>query len=160
MKEVDLDQLQQFVMDPAGPSDGPKIRPFRYVRPALTRGRQRGVCLLGRTDIMLGAVQIFESGGEHVRHAHVNMDGFWLVLKGVARFNFDNEVIDLQPMEGLIVPRGVAYWFETIGDEPLEILQVDSIHPKLPRELEYDPADEELMQGELRGSALFDAGRS
>jgi hypothetical protein len=32
---------------------------------------------------------------------------------------------ELGPNEGVLIPRGVKYWFERTGDEPLEILQVE-----------------------------------
>jgi mannose-6-phosphate isomerase-like protein (cupin superfamily) len=73
------------------------------------------------------------------------LDGFWFVLKGKVRFHFNDSVVDVEPMGGLIVPRDVHYWFESTGDEPLELLQVDAIHPHLPNKINFSPEDEQLM---------------
>jgi len=49
-----------------------------------------------------------------------------MVLKGKVRFHGDEGVVigDFGPLEGVLVPRRTRYWFESIGDEELEMLQV------------------------------------
>jgi mannose-6-phosphate isomerase-like protein (cupin superfamily) len=83
---------------------------------------------LGKTDIAFMKVQIFKEGGEVSLHSHTYSDGFWTVLSGRARFytTDDQLVAELGPMEGIVVPRGFPYWFEKVGDEPLEILQFEA----------------------------------
>ena len=48
-------------------------------------------------------------------------------MSGKVRFYSDETTVagELGPMEGILIPRGVKYWFESVGDEPLEILQLE-----------------------------------
>ena len=59
---------------------------------------------------------------------HPNLDGFWFVLKGQASFytTGDELVAALDQFQGILVPRGYPYWFESTGKENLEILQVEA----------------------------------
>jgi mannose-6-phosphate isomerase-like protein (cupin superfamily) len=64
-------------------------------------------------------------GGENNMHSHPATDGFWWVVRGKARFYDENdEPMELGPEQGIFVPRGVPYWFEKGGDEPLHLLRV------------------------------------
>ena len=51
------------------------------------------------------------------------------MIKGKARFYGEGDIIigELAPLEGINIPPGFPYWFESVGDETLEILQVESI---------------------------------
>ena len=57
-----------------------------------------------------------------------------MILKGRARFYGDGNTVlgDFGPYEGILVPRGFKYWFESSGDEDLEILQVEAFDIALP----------------------------
>lgn len=81
-----------------------------------------------RTDIMIGQVQVMRHGGESRLHSHAHLDGLWMVLGGRVRFygEGDRLLADLGKHEGILVPRGVKYWFESVGDEDLELLQVEA----------------------------------
>lgn len=83
---------------------------------------------LCRTDRMIAAVQTVGEGGETNLHSHPNLDGFWFVLKGRARFYTTDDVPlgEFAAFEGILIPRGFPYWFESSGDEHLVILQVES----------------------------------
>jgi mannose-6-phosphate isomerase-like protein (cupin superfamily) len=61
-------------------------------------------------------------------HSHQHLDGFWLVLSGRARFYTTDDVLlrECGPFEGMLIPRGFPYWFENVGDEELEMLQVEA----------------------------------
>jgi mannose-6-phosphate isomerase-like protein (cupin superfamily) len=100
---------------------------FRYQTPEF-EGTQAKVWL-ARSDIMFAAVKAIREGGENNLHSHTALDGFWFVLKGRARFYGEGDTLlgDLGPQEGIFLPRGTMYWFESAGDELLEILQVESI---------------------------------
>ena len=128
------------------------LQPFSYVRPALQRSKT--VVPLVRSDLLYAAVQIVQSGGEHNLHAHEHLDGFWYVLRGRVRFHDgDGEATELGPGEGMLVPRGCAYWFEMTGDETLEILQVharDGAESELSRF--YDRVDVQPRTESARGS--------
>jgi mannose-6-phosphate isomerase-like protein (cupin superfamily) len=101
---------------------------FAYAKPAgVSAGK--GFVNLGRRDIVRGAVQVVKKhGGENNLHYHTTSASFWMVLKGRVRFyGPGDEVIgEFGPHEGTITPRFARYWFENIGDEDLEILQVSA----------------------------------
>jgi mannose-6-phosphate isomerase-like protein (cupin superfamily) len=101
---------------------------FRYARPDGVNAA-KGRVNLGRSDIVRGVVQIVKKhGGENNLHYHTTSASFWMVLKGRVRFyGPDNVVIgEFGPNEGTITPRYARYWFENIGDEDLELLQVSA----------------------------------
>jgi mannose-6-phosphate isomerase-like protein (cupin superfamily) len=112
--------------------DGFKV--FRYAAPK-SINRDRAYVPLARSDIMLAVVQIFRNtGGEPQLHSHAALDGFWFVLKGRARFYGDNDVVaaELGEHEGIFIPRNTKYWFEPMGSEQLELLQVEAIDKQVP----------------------------
>jgi mannose-6-phosphate isomerase-like protein (cupin superfamily) len=90
----------------------------------LATGKQ--VTSLARTDIAGVKVQVVASGGETNLHSHTGVDGVWFVLSGHARFytTGDEVVAELGPREGIIVPRGTPYWFESTSAENLVLLQM------------------------------------
>lgn len=62
-------------------------------------------------------------------HSHSGNDGFWMVLSGRARFyaEADEPIAELGPRQGVLVPHGTPYWFESASDdEPLEMLHVSA----------------------------------
>jgi mannose-6-phosphate isomerase-like protein (cupin superfamily) len=77
---------------------------------------------------MIAAVQTLSDGGENNLRSHRQLDGFWFVLKGCARFyTTDDEIVaELGPMEGVLIPRNFPYWFESVGDEDLHLLQIET----------------------------------
>src|SRR5919202_113753 len=102
------------------PDDVPAPQVFKYERPPLDRGKI--VQRLARSDIMRANMQVLQEGGENNLHAHPNSDGFWLVLSGRVRFYGEGDVLlaELGQHEGILMPRGFKYWFESVGDEPVE----------------------------------------
>ena len=99
-----------------------------YQRPVLKDGQPKAVKMLARTDRAFFAVQLVREGGENNLHSHAHVDGFWFVLSGRARFytTGDELVKECGPLEGVLVPRGYPYWFESCGEEELEILQFEA----------------------------------
>lgn len=77
-------------------------------------------------------MQVVLHGGETNRHAHTGQDAAWLVLEGRARFygKTDDEVFELEPLEGLFMPDGQDYWFESASDKPLKILRMSARDPR------------------------------
>lgn len=110
----------------------PQARVFKYVRPEM-RTRKTFV-KLARTERMMAYVQVLSSGGENNLHSHGHLDGFWMVLKGRARFygEGDKLLADLGPHEGILLPRNFRYWFESASPEPLELLQVEAADIAMP----------------------------
>ena len=72
------------------------------------------------------SVQYVKVGGDNNLHAHDGIDGFWMILGGSATFygEGDKVVAELGKDESILIPRGTKYWFESSGEEPLEILHV------------------------------------
>jgi mannose-6-phosphate isomerase-like protein (cupin superfamily) len=120
METQDEDLLKRHLAAEASPVT------FSYAKPeGVSAGK--GFVNLGRRDIVRGAVQVVKKhGGENNLHYHTNSASFWMVLKGRARFYGPGDVLigEFGPHEGTITPRYSRYWFENIGDEELEILQV------------------------------------
>ena len=106
----------------------PSARLFKYAKPDTAQSKPRHIVWLARTDRMIANMQVIKSGGENTLHSHRHLDGFWMVLGGRARFYGEGDVLlgDLGKHEGILLPRGVKYWFESAGDEPLELLQVEA----------------------------------
>ncbi len=100
---------------------------FNYEPPTDDAGRT--VMWLARTDMLFADVQILkEGGGETNMHSHPHLDGFWFVLSGRVRFYGEGDKLlgDLGKYQGVMLPRGTKYWFERVGPEPLEILQIEA----------------------------------
>lgn len=101
---------------------------FSYAKPDAVNSA-KGFVALGRKDIVRGAVQIVKkNGGENNLHYHTSSASFWMVLKGRVRFYGPGDVLigEFGPHEGTITPRFSRYWFENVGDEDLELLQVSA----------------------------------
>lgn len=110
-------------------SKKPRVRPpqtFRHSKPADQQGG-KAIVSLAQSDLIRGAVQVVKAGdGDNNMHIHTGMDGFWMVLKGRVKFYGPDDAVigEFGPHEGILMPRGNAYWFAAVGDEDLEILQV------------------------------------
>ena len=98
---------------------------FSYKKPE-SQETSKAITSLCQTDIIRGAVQIVQEGGDNNLHSHTGMDGFWMVLNGAVRFyGPDDEVLgEFGVHEGILMPRNAEYWFESCGEEELELLQV------------------------------------
>ncbi len=98
---------------------------FKYDKPP-AQETAKAIVGLCQTDIIRGAVQVIKEGGDNNLHSHTGMDGFWMVLKGRARwYGPGDEVLgEFGVHEGIVMPRNAQYWFESCGDEDLELLQV------------------------------------
>jgi mannose-6-phosphate isomerase-like protein (cupin superfamily) len=102
------------------------IKPFKFHR---SEGNaKKKVVRLARTDRMIGIGQILVKGGENNLHSHDHLDGFWFVLSGRVKFYGKDDVLvgEFGPREGVLIPRTVPYWFESVGEEELELLQVEA----------------------------------
>jgi len=89
--------------------------------------------ITGADSTLLGlGMQVVLEGGETNRHAHTGQDAAWLVLEGRARFygKTDNDVFELDPLEGIFIPDGQDYWFESASEKPLKILRMSARDPR------------------------------
>ncbi len=83
---------------------------------------------IARSDIMYCGIQVLREGSANNLHSHTGMDGLWFVLRGRMRFYGEDGLIgEYGQHEGVFVPRNVPYWFESVGEEPLELLQAEAI---------------------------------
>lgn len=103
---------------------------FEYPGPQADPGRDdpgRKHFYLFKTERAVSEVQIFDRGVKNRLHYHGAEDGVWIVLGGKATFYGEEDRImgELEPFQGLLIPAGAKYWFESTGDEPLQILRVD-----------------------------------
>ncbi len=124
---------------------------------------------LSRTDTLTVSVQIINDGGETNMHSHTGEDEAWVVVSGRVRFygtssttdNGEELVGELGPREGIMIPKGVPYWFEPVGDEQLEILRVSSIDRAIRGErVNYEPLKDWQVDHDLGGREATTAERS
>ena len=78
------------------------------------------------SDLMKVQVQVVKSGGENNLHTHTGEDAFWYVVSGAVRFYGEGDKVigEYQKGEGILVPRGYKYWFESASNDTIEILRV------------------------------------
>ena len=112
------------------PSVEPRFQTFSVAPQPLTRGKTS--TRLVRTDHINSGVQVIAEGGETNLHAHTSQDEIWFVLSGSATFyTVGNAVVArLGQHEGLLVPHGAAYSFESASDENLVILRFGAPVPE------------------------------
>ena len=112
--------LQQFRYD--GP-DAPQVR---------KRGDRGNSHDLITNDRVVSTIQIMQKGQGNSMHMHRDQDGYWFVLAGRARFHGVGEEIlaELGVNDGFYVPHDTRYWFESVDDEPLQILRVSQLIPE------------------------------
>lgn len=132
----------------------PEAKVLRYTKPPMDAFEGKALVRLAQSDILFSNVQIVKDGGDNNLHSHAGMDGLWFVLKGRARFygTLDDTLLgELGPHEAIFIPRGFPYWFEKVGDEPLEILQVEA----LDRSVKNTRTDHKPMKSATAGAYIF-----
>src|SRR5687767_15622326 len=100
-----------------------EAKEFRYQTPQFEGVKKTWqVC---NSDLMKVQVQVVKNGGENNLHTHTGEDAFWYVISGAVKFygEGDKLVGEYKKGEGILVPRGYKYWFESASQEPLEILR-------------------------------------
>jgi len=141
-------------------SKEPRAQIINYSTPE-NQDVPKTVTLLARSDIVFAAVQNLLEGGENNLHHHKYQDGFWFVLSGRVRFyTVDDEVVgEFGRHQGVLVERGFPYWFESVGEEPLELLQVEASNRpmKTPAEIKDDRIDHTPTTASFETSKLIDA---
>jgi len=128
---------------------------MKYVLPNASDFSGKAVIRMAQSDILFGNVQVISEGGDNNLHSHAGMDGFWFVLKGKARFygpTNDEVIAEIGPHEGVFIPRNFPYWFEKIGNENLEILQVEAID----RSVRNERTDYTEVKAASTQAAIFD----
>jgi mannose-6-phosphate isomerase-like protein (cupin superfamily) len=87
---------------------------------------------LVRTEHLNSGVQVVADGGETNLHAHTSQDEIWFVLSGAATFYTEGDAVvaTLGQHQGLLIPHGAPYWFESSSDENLVILRFGAAVPE------------------------------
>lgn len=118
---------------------------FRLKTQLLSKGRSD--YLLAKTDLMTVRIKCYAQGGENGLHAHPAEDHAFIVLDGAARFvGKDGEISVLTRNQGLMLPKGAYYRFESCGDKPLVLLRVGAAKEK-PKVSRINPEGKPLPGG-------------
>ena len=73
-------------------------------------------------------IKVYAKGGENKLHAHPYQDHCFIVLAGRARFHGPRgEEKERARNDGIFLPAGSYYWFETVSEEPLVLLRVGAV---------------------------------
>ena len=102
---------------------------FRLKTQLLSKGRSDFT--LANTDLMSIRIKCYAQGGENSLHTHPAEDHAFIVLDGAARFvGKDGAIGVLGKNQGIMLPRGVYYRFESCGETPLVLLRVGAVKEK------------------------------
>src|SRR5579862_1006961 len=79
----------------------------------------RTMDLLAKTDLMWAHIKVYAEGGENGLHTHDHEDHYFFVLAGEATFHTGVEETKrkVEKYQGILVPKGAFYRFESSGDE-------------------------------------------
>lgn len=136
-----------------------RMEVIRYRTPDLA-GQPKANTQLVRDRILGVGVQVVsKDGGETNLHAHSGQDAVWFVLSGRAKFyNQDGESAELGPKDALFIPKGVPYWFESVSDEPLEIMRNSATDPSVANQrVNYEELRDRQKDGRHDGSVYVGA---
>ena len=101
----------------------PPAQFFKLRAELLEQGRTNQI--VADTGNMRANLKVYASGGENGLHNHSDQDHLHLVLGGKARFHGPRGEEKICSMyEGIMLPSGSYYRFESVGDEPLILFRV------------------------------------
>ena len=122
---------------------------IRYETPDLGDSPKRSSMLANSGLISVNVQVVSKDGGETNLHAHSAQDAVWFVLAGRARFyGKEGESVELGPKDALFIPKGSPYWFESISDEPLEIMRNSATDPSIKNQrVNYEALRERQQDG-------------
>jgi mannose-6-phosphate isomerase-like protein (cupin superfamily) len=129
--------------------DGTPCQKFT-VHPQLLESGKQSHRLARNRDISCG-VQVVSKGGETNLHAHSGVDEIWYVLAGEATFYGQGHTViaKLARNEGLLIPHGEPYWFESSQPENLVILRFGAKIPDAgpDKRIDYDERQYIIQHG-------------
>ena len=100
----------------------PKAEVFTLKTPLLAKGRTNKV--LAATDLLKLRVKVYAEGGENALHTHLDEDHAFVVLEGQATFHDEQgDTTVVNRYEGIMLPRGAYYFFQSTGDTNLVLLR-------------------------------------
>ena len=95
---------------------------FTVKTPRITDGRSH--MPLVRTDVLMSGLNYYAPGRKNKLHTHPGEDHMFVVLDGQATFfDKDQKATVLGKGEGILLPEGHFYQFESSGDTPLALLR-------------------------------------
>jgi mannose-6-phosphate isomerase-like protein (cupin superfamily) len=101
----------------------PKAQVFSLKTPLLSDGRTNQH--LAGTDLLKLRVKVYAEGGENGLHTHNDEDHSFVILQGQATFYDEaGNTNVVNKYEGILLPRGAFYYFQSTGDENLVLLRV------------------------------------
>ncbi len=100
----------------------PKVTTYSMKVPLLTSGRTNQV--LATTDAVEVRAKVYAEGGENALHTHLDEDHTFFVLDGQATFyGPDEQATVVGRYEGIMIPAGAYYRFQSTGDTNLVLLR-------------------------------------
>jgi mannose-6-phosphate isomerase-like protein (cupin superfamily) len=107
------------------------VQTFAFNRPDNIPSTKKAFVKLHGNDNCNCVVQVINKEGDNNLHYHANMDSTFFVLKGKVKFYGPDDVVlgDFGQNQGLLMPAGARYWFESSTEEEAWLLQVAS-YPK------------------------------
>lgn len=101
----------------------PQAQFFSLGAQLLAQGRSDTT--VAQTDLLRMRLKVYASGGENVLHLHPYEDHSFIVLQGEATFHIgvEDEVRVVTKYQGVMLPRGVSYWFQSSAPENLVMLR-------------------------------------
>ena len=101
----------------------PKAEVFSLKVPYLSQGRHDTT--LARTENLWLRGKVYAEGGENALHTHKTQDHAFVVLEGQAAFHDEEDNVRVvNKYEGIMLPAGAFYWFQSSGDTNLVMLRV------------------------------------
>ena len=94
------------------------------VKACTDRWYNQTLCRVNDSVVRLGVMQ-----GEYHWHKHDNDDEFFFVLEGHFIIDLEDRVIDLQPQEGFVVPKGVVHRTRAPDGAVILMVETASIMP-------------------------------
>jgi mannose-6-phosphate isomerase-like protein (cupin superfamily) len=128
--------LRSGVIDMTIVADKPLVQAqtFKLRTQLLKEGRTHRIVAStkGSHGAMNIAMKCYAEGGENTFHAHGREDHTFVILQGRARFyQPDMPSVELGRNEGILLPAGAMYRFESCADEPLVIFRVGNVYQPL-----------------------------
>ena len=79
----------------------------------------------------------------------------------LVRAGWPREVLPREPKDALFIPKGTPYWFESVSDEPLEIMRNAATDPAITNQrVNYEALRERQQDGRHSGSVYVNPYRA
>lgn len=100
------------------------------------------------TGILSVAIKVYAEGGENRMHFHPAEDHSFIVVEGEATFHIgtDENTQVVRPFEGVMLPMGTPYWFQSTGSGNLVLIRVGGSEPGAPRSAFYPDGQEKELK--------------